>query len=104
MNIPDKINIVGHEVVIERHEFLLDTDGTPVMGLAFLLQDKIKLATTCATTPLSPDNMGMTLLHEIVHHISDKFDIKLTEKQVTVLSSGLYGVLKDNDLTFGKDI
>lgn len=37
-----------------------------------------------------------TLLHEIVHVISDDRGLKLAEKQVEQFTNGLYQVMKDN--------
>ena len=38
----------------------------------------------------------MTLLHELLHIVSDLNGLSLTEKQVLGLETGLYGMLKDN--------
>jgi hypothetical protein len=102
MIIPDKIDICGHDVTIEKVENVFDTDGSPCIGMAYLMRDTIEIATMLTGTIVSEDNRSMAFLHEVFHHLSDKLDIKFTEKQVTVLSAGLYGVLKNNNLYFGK--
>lgn len=40
--------------------------------------------------------MEETLLHEIIHQILDQCAIESTEILVSTISTGLYGVLKDN--------
>lgn len=37
-----------------------------------------------------------TLLHEVVHALDDALDLGLEERQVQVLSRGLFTVLRDN--------
>ena len=39
-----------------------------------------------------------TLLHEIIHIIDNELRLNFSEKQVTQLSSGLYSVLRDNNI------
>lgn len=42
------------------------------------------------------ENEQDSLLHEVIHAISDYMEIKMREGQVTKLATGLLAVLKDN--------
>lgn len=44
------------------------------------------------------DAAWWSLFHELIHAADDLFVVGLTEKQVRRLGSGLYMILKDNDL------
>lgn len=44
----------------------------------------------------------ITLIHEVLHGISDTFDIGLSEEQVEKLGKGLFTVLTDNGLNVVK--
>tara|TARA_Y100000401_G_C8199969_1_gene163039 strand:- start:121 stop:480 length:360 start_codon:yes stop_codon:yes gene_type:complete len=57
-----------------------------------------KLAVVVDRTFLETDPQlaQMTLLHEILHIVSDLNGIGLSEKQVLGLEAGLFGVAKDN--------
>lgn len=41
-----------------------------------------------------------TLLHEILHHISNSMEIGLNEKQVSRLSACLYSVFRENGINW----
>lgn len=43
-----------------------------------------------------PTRQRETLLHELLHAISDAFELEMSERQVAAMSRGLYGVLVDN--------
>lgn len=45
---------------------------------------------------LTPSEEADTLLHEITHAIDFTMGLELSERQVTQLATGLYGVLQDN--------
>ena len=47
---------------------------------------------------MSEENKELVILHEIIHAIGDMNGLELKENQVLSLESGLYQVLKDNDL------
>lgn len=47
-------------------------------------------------------NIAEHLLHEILHRVSNKYEVNLSEKQVLRLGNGLYQVLMDNKLPFTK--
>lgn len=43
-----------------------------------------------------PAKKRATLFHEILHAVSDTYDIKLTERQVNLLEAGLLNLFDDN--------
>jgi len=45
-----------------------------------------------------PESKNRTLLHEIIHILDDDLGLDLEEKTIRRLASGLYQVLKDNNL------
>ena len=47
---------------------------------------------------LTPHLSRETLLHEIIHIVSDELYLELSERQVAALSVGLYSVYRDNHL------
>ena len=52
---------------------------------------------------LSPKETVTTYIHEVIHAISNEYDVGLTETQVRALEKSLYYVLKnDNMLKEGK--
>jgi len=44
----------------------------------------------------SPDNQNDTLLHELTHFVDEELQTNMSERQVRLLSTGLYAVLKGN--------
>jgi len=101
MNIPEKIDIAGHEVRIEIKDILLDHERQETAGFAYLNSERIEIAKFGKEEEeASEDNQAETLLHEIVHLVSDKWYIELKEDQVEKLATGLYQVLKNNRLQF----
>ena len=45
------------------------------------------------------DTLRETLLHEIIHVINENCATEMTENQVATISSNLYGVMKDNEIS-----
>lgn len=74
-------------------EVVLDADmaKTGDMGLCDVCNSRITIDAT-----LERSVMEETLLHEIIHYISEKNHLKLSETKVMGLSTGLYSVIKDN--------
>jgi hypothetical protein len=48
------------------------------------------------STETTPQHQVETLLHEVLHAISNALDLQLTEHQVFALSTGVYAVCMDN--------
>lgn len=49
---------------------------------------------------LTEDGKKTTLLHEIIHIVERNNSIKLTERDVMCLESGLFQIIHDNKLRF----
>jgi hypothetical protein len=98
MNIPERITISGHDIQIDRPEYVVDCNQEACSGMAYLIQDRIEIAQKWNGVPVSDDSQGETFFHEAIHHIDAKYSIGLKEKQVEKLGSGLYAMLKDNKL------
>lgn len=94
-----KINILGHEITIERMDSV-NLEDEQVTGLSCFNSDMILLATKYGDEPLSEDNIAEAYLHEIIHHINDKLGLNLSEVTIRRLGVGLYQVLKDNKISF----
>jgi hypothetical protein len=96
MNIPDKIRISGHDILVEQKEYVLDGNQEACSGMAYLLQDRIEVALKWNGVQVSEDARGEAFIHEAIHHIDSKYYIGLKEKQVEKLGSGIYAFLRDN--------
>ena len=55
-----------------------------------------KTATIHLCKDMNEEVKRTTLLHEIIHQISDKLGLELTEHQVCGLESGLFPFFKEN--------
>lgn len=94
MEIPNIVKIGGHWVTVEHTPNL--TRDIDVLGRSHGGILRIQLEQTL------PDSMkGSVLLHEIIEQINYHYEIGLEHKQITLLESTLYQVLKDNNLKFG---
>ncbi len=98
--IPKKLEICGHTIEVKTvKRFICTRQNT--YGKGEMAQDKIYLAKKDRfKNVLSGDWRMNTFLHEIIHHIDDKQETHLKEKQVNKLADGLYQTLKDNKLKF----
>lgn len=82
------VNIYGHKVNIIIGDKLL-IDGQ--IGRADCNSDVIYMAES-----QSEANKKDTMLHEILHFISDRNKLDLTEQQVMILATGLYSIFTEN--------
>lgn len=80
MGVPHKIRIMKNYT---------PTEG--MMGRGNIINSEIVIA-----EEMSPDMKNQTLLHEILHLVSDFTSSKLKEDQVNAISAGLYQVIKAN--------
>lgn len=84
-----KIKVLGHNIKVE-----LDSPGDWSeygLGRANLLTQTIKL-----NEALKDDARNVTLLHEIIHLVSDMNAMELTESQVSTLATSLYTIVNEN--------
>ena len=79
-----KVSLVNSKVVAKKYLGQVDT-----------FKYTIRIA-----KKLPKDEIGETLIHEILHCIADKEKVGLKEESVEKLSHRLYQVLKDNHLKF----
>ena len=88
--IPTKLRVFGHTYSVTIGE--LDGEGANIYGICLHREKKIILSNKNTYS-----QNEATLLHEVIHVISDSFAAGLEEKQVQAIASGLYSVLKDNE-------
>jgi len=79
------VNILGLEYkIIEREAFHSEDHN---MGMSDSIRNEIIIRPS-----MNNDNKESTLLHEVIHIISDKLGLDLDESKVGCLESGLYSV------------
>lgn len=98
MKIPNRIKVAGHLILIKKSKMFKASPG--VLGLAYMPGNQIHLSNTFDGESLPEATKSEVFLHEIIHHISDKYYVGLREKQVGQLASGLFQVIRDNKLDF----
>jgi hypothetical protein len=86
--IPTKLSIIGRDVCV------IMTDDLPdgQLGECDDIKGVIKVKTG---TPLPVE--ADTLLHECVHAVDERFQLKLSERQVYCITVGIMALLKDNE-------
>ena len=91
--------IIGYKTyTIEKREGSEAYDeGQKYLGLIQYNQNKIYL-----NNILQDDDEKETLLHEVLHGLSNMYDLDLDEELVTRLSKALYITLKQNELKIVK--
>lgn len=101
MKIPKQIKVAGHSILIRRKPKASEEKYRCMLGLAYLPTNRIEVFTTYdGSGPLPEEKQAEVFLHEVIHHIDDKYSIDLKEKQVRQLSAGLFQVMRDNKLNF----
>lgn len=103
MKIPKSIKLSAHCIkTIWRKEIAKKggSDEDFFLGRTDSQFNKIELLEYFDGKKLPEDVVTETYLHEIMHHISFNRDLGLTEQQVYSLSSGLFEVLRNNNLNF----
>lgn len=91
--IPKFINIQGRRVNIEVKEELAlpSTDKFQIQGLHIGWLNKIELCSL-----LAPDELRATAVHEIIHDLDSIIGLRLSEKEVTALSTVIFATIRDN--------
>lgn len=97
--IPEKVRVNGHVITIKEVD-MVSKKNPGIVGRAYLAQNKILIGKFWRGQRLADDHLRETFLHELMHHISDKHQCKMSEKQVDAMSRGLYAAIKDNKLEF----
>lgn len=91
---------------ISSHDFNIILDSAGVWEPGGMGRAYVKTQTINIDKEMEVDAIKSTLLHEIIHVISDFNHLELTEEQTSGLAIGLYSVFKDNecfDLTIEGD-
>jgi hypothetical protein len=94
--IPKKVKIAGFIVPVR----IAKKIKGGYIGQAHYEGNKILLAQNTKYNKISSQAMHECFCHEILHHISVRYSVKLSESQIEKLSEGLYQVIKDNKLKF----
>ena len=96
MRIPGKIKVGAHEYKVlypykwrERSDYSGQCDNS-------LLELRIDESDQCGVKRADSKIIG-TLIHEVLHAISETWEIKLEEDQVLRLEEGILAVLNDNN-------
>ena len=94
--LPLKINLFGRTIKVEVRESLPLSSYTDskedllAVGCCYFVEQVVMIK-AC----LDYDSKMSTLLHEIIHMISDQLSLNLSEKQVCGLEAGLFSIIKD---------
>jgi len=93
MIIPTKVNILGRVVKVKLEPEL--TNKNDVTGEARYRYDTIAIQSNAEGKPRSDQDMAVTFLHEVLHHIAYRCGIKQIddEKVISLLSEALYQTL-----------
>lgn len=99
MKIPQTIECIGHDVIVKTQDNI-SLDDKEVCGLAIFDSDQIILAQMSHGVKLSEANIAEAFLHEIIHHISEAFQLSLNERQVVCLARGILAITRNNKLDY----
>ena len=97
MEIPEKVKIGWKEfkVTVTEPSIVLKSDNGDYYGDIYWDKSEIRLSSNN-----DDDQQQATLIHEILHGISDMFNLDLSEDTVLRLGNALYTVIKDNPELF----
>jgi len=101
LNIPKSIKIAGHNYkVIYPYDFIRNYK----LGSFSPSRQEIRITDlTRNGSKRHKEQIMNTFCHEILHAIESEYVIEcLKERDVELLSNGLYQVLRDNNLNFGE--
>ena len=90
----NSIRILGREYKVKKKKLKTGPNYT-IFGETIYRKHEIHLHTDNGR-----DQDSETLFHEIFHVVSTLTGSRMTEKQVTAMSSGIFSVLKDNKKLF----
>lgn len=92
-----KIGYKTYEIKKEKSSTNLFIEGSELYG-----QIDFKNKVITLNNDYDDEQLEVTLYHEILHGIDDMYNIDLTEKQVEMISKGIYILLTDNGLKVNK--
>lgn len=97
MKIPSTLRIGGHDYTVNQNPACA-INGSVCCGAHNGSRELIEV------NPSFPiGTQESTLLHEIIESINWMHELKLEHRVICTLEEGLYQVLKDNDLYFGRN-
>ena len=88
MKIPNKLDVLGCEYKVVQQDDLGDS-GQCWLGKQIIFIEKRQ----------HQDQKELTLLHEIIEALNAQLELELPHKTICALETGLYQVLKKNNLT-----
>jgi len=92
VHIPDRLSVLGVESAI----VLGTLDELDAAGTWRASDGRLCLATDRPETQVAE-----TFLHEIIESLNYALELELKHPQIQALSSGLFGVMRNNRLDFG---
>jgi hypothetical protein len=95
MKIPEKVKIGGFEYEIVKSEIVLNPENDACYGTHEFTTLRINIAEKYAGQV-----QKATLIHEIIHAISDVYHLDFKESTVQKLGDALYQVIIDNPEMF----
>lgn len=93
MKLPNIIKIGGHVYSVSSSNTLARDNDAHGSSCGNALEITID-------TTIPEQNQESALLHEILEQINYRYELRLEHRQITILESALYQVLRDNDLNF----
>lgn len=90
MKIPQKVKIGGHYYAVKHVENLNDPNDH--CGFCKLVANEILIN----KNGQAQSQQEETLIHEIMEAINYNYELKLEHRQITIIASAFYQVLKDN--------
>jgi hypothetical protein len=97
MNIPAKLDVFSHEVKVE----WVSAEQHDNSGSYNEYYNTINIHQL--TEGLSESAQAETLFHELVECVNSKLDLKLKHYQISSISTGLFDIIRRNNLDFRKE-
>lgn len=94
MRIPARICIAGHVYTVEMRNRERD-DGVSKYATVNHAEQKIWI-----DSAVHEEQQGSSFLHEVLEVLDYLYNLKLKHENISLLETGLYEVLKGNDLQF----
>jgi hypothetical protein len=94
MQIPDKLRILGHEVIVDKRA---DDPIYMKAGSYFGWYGRIVVN---FDKDRPEDDIAETLLHEIIEIINDSLNLEMQHQIIQILAAVLFSVIRNNQLNF----
>ena len=93
MKIPTKLDILGQMFIVKKNKALSDETGSVLCGSSIAAKQEIHI-----NTSFPQEVQECTLIHEIIETLNTLLEMEMPHKNISSLESGLYQVLKTNNL------